>query len=168
MSVKRLVRIAMLGASLYVAQLALAVLPNVEIVSLLIVIFTLLFGRDAVHISLVYVMFTGFHWGFGLWWATYLFVWPLFSLTVGKLAGMVGDNWHTWAFVLAVFGLAFGALFAVPYIFVVSPKYALTYWIAGIPWDVTHCVANFVLASIVGKRLFTILQRAVEGTAQVG
>ncbi len=166
MGVKRLVRIAMLGAALYVAQLALAVLPNVELVSLLIVIFTLLFKRDAIYVCLVYVMFTGFQWGFGLWWATYLFVWPLFAIVVNRLAGVIGENWQAWSFVLGVFGLAFGALFAIPYIFVISPKYALTYWIAGIPWDITHCVANFVLATVLGKRLHTILQRAAGAIAE--
>ena len=166
MGVRRLVRIAMLGASLYVAQLALAVLPNVEIVSLLIVIFTLLFKRDAIYMCLVYVMFTGFQWGFGLWWFTYLFVWPLFSVVVGRLAGMISDNWQVWSFVLAVFGLMFGFLFALPYIVLISPKYALAYWVAGIPWDIAHCIANFLVSITIGKRLHTILERAIGARAR--
>ena len=78
MSTIRLVRIALLGALLYVAQVALAFLPNIEIVSLLIVIFTLLFQEDARYICLVYVVFNGLQAGFGLWWWTYLLVWPVF------------------------------------------------------------------------------------------
>lgn len=160
MSTIRLVRIALLGALLYVAQVALAFLPNIEIVSLLIVIFTLLFQEDARYICLVYVVFNGLQAGFGLWWWTYLLVWPLFSVVVDWLSRVVQADWRVWSFVLGGFGLIFGALFAIPYIFVISPKYALAYWIAGIPWDLTHGISNFVIGWFAGPRLFSLIRRA--------
>jgi len=148
--VLRLTRIAVMGALLYTAQVALAFLPNIEIVTLLIVIFTKNLGREGTAACFVYVCLTLLIGGFGLWWVTYLVVWPLFSLVVYGLRRI--DSWLMWAVIDGAFGLCFGALFAVPYIFV-SPAYALSYWIGGIPFDIIHCIGNFSAAVILGKAL---------------
>lgn len=148
--VQSVTRIALFGALLYVSQLALSFLPNIEIVTLLIVLFTKHFGKEGTFSCFVYVLLTAFTWGFGLWWITYLIVWPLFSIVVYKLRSI--DNWFIWAIINAVFGLCFGALFALPYV-IVSPAYALSYWISGIPFDISHCLGNFVAALALGKPL---------------
>lgn len=137
-----------MGAILYTAQIALSFLPNIEIVTLLVVIFTKNFGYKGTAACFIYVCLTSLTAGFGLWWFTYLVVWPLFSLIVYKLRSV--DSWFIWAGINGAFGLCFGALFAIPYIFV-SPSYALTYWIGGIPFDITHCIGNFAAAVILGK-----------------
>lgn len=146
----QITRIALLGALLYASQVALSALPNIEVVTLLIVIFTKNLGKEGTLACFVYVFLTAITWGFGLWWCTYLVIWPLFSLIVYKFRKI--DNWVVWAIINAVFGLCFGAIFAVPYIFV-SPSYALNYWISGIPYDVAHCAGNFAAALILGKPL---------------
>lgn len=143
-----LTRIALMGAILYTAQIALSFLPNIEIVTLLVVIFTKNFGREGTAACFVYVLLTALTAGFGLWWYTYLVVWPLFSLIVYALRKV--ESWFIWAGINGAFGLCFGAIFAIPYIFV-STSYALTYWISGIPFDITHCIGNFAVAMILGK-----------------
>lgn len=143
-------RIAVMGALLYTAQIALSFIPNIEIVTLLIVVFTKNLGREGTAACFVYVCLTALTAGFGLWWVTYLVVWPLFSLVVYALRSV--ESWLMWAVINGAFGLCFGALFAVPYIFV-SPAYALTYWISGIPFDIAHCIGNFAAAIILGKAL---------------
>lgn len=150
LKVQSITRIALLGALLYASHLALAFLPNVEIVTLLVVLFTKHFGKEGTLSCFVYVLLTAFTWGFGLWWATYLVVWAGYSLLVNKLRKI--DSWLVWALINAAFGLCFGAIFAVPYIFV-SPAYALSYWISGIPFDLVHCAGNFAMAIILGKPL---------------
>lgn len=77
-------------------------------------------------------------------------VWAGYSLLVNRLRKI--DSWFVWALINAAFGLCFGAIFAVPYIFV-SPAYALSYWISGIPFDLIHCAGNFAMAVILGKTL---------------
>lgn len=144
----QLTRIALLGALLYVAQVSLSFLPNIEIVTLLIVIFTKNLGKEGTIACFVYVCLTAITWGFGLWWLTYLVVWPLFSLLVYRLRKI--DSWLIWAAIDGVFGLIFGAIFAIPYAFV-SISYAITYWISGIPFDIAHCIGNIVVAIIFGK-----------------
>lgn len=154
----QMVRIALLGAVIYAAQAGLAFLPNVELVSLLILVDTLVFGKEAFWMILVFNLFEGIQWGFGLWWVTYLFVWPLLMGIVLLLKKTVREDFLLWAVVLGGFGLCFGAFFAAAYL-PVDPKYALGYWISGLLWDVWHAAANFVLCLVLGKPLYRILYK---------
>lgn len=163
-SIKQLTRIALLGALLYVAQVSLSFLPNIEIVTLLIVIFTRNLGKEGTIACFVYVFLTAITWGFGLWWFTYLFVWPLFSLLVYKLRKV--DSWLIWAVIDGAFGLIFGAIFAIPYVFV-SVSYAITYWISGIPFDIAHCIGNIIIAIIFGKPLDYSIKKVLKASKNV-
>lgn len=155
----RIARIALMGAMLYTAQVALSFLANIEIVTLLIVIFSRNFGKDGISACFVYVTLNAIFAGFGLWWVTYLVVWPLFALMAYKLSNI--DNWIMWAVINGAFGLCFGAFFALPYI-IVSPSYALSYWIAGINFDITHCIGNFTAAILLGKPIDSALKRVMK------
>lgn len=156
--IARITRVAIFGAILYVAQVSLAFIPNVEIVTLLIVIFTKNFGKEGIFACFIYVCLNAFFAGFGLWWATYLVVWPLFALLAYKIRNI--DSWFMWAIINGGFGLCFGALFAIPYI-CVSLTYALNYWIGGIIFDIIHCVGNFTVALFLGKPVDTAFKRVI-------
>ena len=158
-STVQITRIALLGALIYAAHVALMSLPNIEIVTLLIVIFTKNLGKEGTLACFVYVALTALTWGFGIWWLTYLIVWPAFSLLVYMLRNI--ESWLIWAVIDGAFGLSFGAIFALPYIFV-SPAYALNYWINGIPYDVAHCAGNFVAAIALGKVLDIGMKRVMK------
>lgn len=158
MPVKKITRIALLSAILYVSKVALEFLPNVELVSLLTIIYTLVFGAEAILIVTVFNMFELIQWGFGSWWVSYLYVWPLLCLIVLALKKLVKNEFVVWSVISGCFGLIFGSLFAIAYI-PIDPAYALAYWISGLPWDVWHGVCNFVLMLILGKPLFQILYK---------
>lgn len=149
-------RIAILGALLYAVHISLSFLPNIELVTLLIVIFTRNLGKEGTAACLVYVCLTAFTWGFGIWWFTYLAVWPLFSLLVYVLRK--SGSPFVWAIVDGGFGLCFGALFAIPYVFV-SPAYAFSYWVSGIPFDIVHCAGNFAAALLLFKPLDAAMKK---------
>jgi hypothetical protein len=155
-----MVRIALLSAVLTVAMLAIKPLPNVELISLLVVMYALLFGKDTFIIVTIFSLTEGLLWGFGLWWVSYLYVWPLLCLIVILLKPIIKEEFFIWAVVSGLFGLVFGALFAVAYL-PIDPAYALAYWIAGLPWDVWHGGCNFVLMVLVGKPAYKLLRRFV-------
>lgn len=158
MNTKRLVRISVLAVILFISQVSIAYLPNIELVSLLIIVYSLIWEKDTKYICTVYVLMTALQWGFGLWWVSYLIVWPMWSIIVVALKKTVKDRWWLWACFSCAFGLCFGALFALPYIILVSPSYALTYWISGIPWDIIHGSGNFIITLVIGKPLYKILK----------
>ena len=70
MPVRKITRIALLSAILYVSKVALEFLPNVELVSLLTVLYTLVFGKEAFLIVTVFNLFELIQWGFGTWWVS--------------------------------------------------------------------------------------------------
>lgn len=159
MPIQKITRIALLSAILYVAKVALEFLPNVELISFLIIIYTLVFGTEAFFIVTVFNMFELMQWGFGIWWVSYLYAWPLLVLAVLgvrrllRAAGYGQEEFMLWAVVSGVFGLLFGALFAVAYI-PVNLAYALSYWISGLPWDVWHGGCNFMIMLLIGKPIY--------------
>ncbi len=158
MPIRKLTRIALLSAILYVSKVALEFLPNVELVSLLVIIYTLVFGKETFLIITVFNLFELIQWGFGTWWVSYLYTWPLLCAVTLLLKKAVKEEFIVWSIVSGMFGLVFGALFAVAYI-PVDIAYALTYWISGLPFDVWHAVWNFVLMLVLGKPLYTVLGR---------
>ena len=165
MSVRKLTRIALLSAILYVSKVALEFLPNVELVSLLTIIYTLVFGTEAFLIVTVFNFFELIQWGFGTWWFSYLYVWPLLCLIILLLKKIIKEEFLIWSIVSGGFGLIFGSLFAIVYI-PVDPAYAFSYWISGLPWDVWHAVWNFVLMLVLGKPLYQLLNR-LKNTVQL-
>lgn len=158
MPVRKITRIALLSAILYVSKVALEFLPNVELVSLLTVLYTLVFGKEAFLIVTVFNLFELIQWGFGTWWVSYLYVWPLLVLITLLLKKIIKEEFLIWSVVSGLFGLIFGSLFAIVYL-PVDPAYALAYWISGLPWDVWHGVCNFVLMLVIGKPLYLLLKK---------
>jgi len=158
MSVQKLTRIALLSAILYVSKLVLDFLPNVELVSLLVVLYTLVFGKETLMIVTVFNLFQMIQWGIGTWTVSYFYVWPFLCLITLLLKKLIKEEFVIWSIVSGVFGLIFGSLFAVLYLFI-DPAYALSYWLAGLPWDVWHAVWNFVLMIVLGKPLYIVLNK---------
>ena len=144
----------MMIATIEVAKNALAFIPNVELVSLLVILFTLYFGKKILFVIPAFILLEGCIYGFGLWWIMYLYVWPLLALITYIMRKQ--DSVWVWAIMSGSFGLAFGALCSIPYIVLSGPKAAFAWWVSGIPFDILHCVSNFVLCLVLFKPLSTV------------
>ena len=155
--------IALMVAVIEVCKVALANIPNVELTSFWIIIFTLYFGKRIFYAIPVFILIEGAIYGFGLWWIMYLYAWPLLAVVVLILRKM-NTAWD-WAFVSGLFGLLFGFLCAVPYIFVSGPTGAVAWWIAGIPFDLIHGVANFVIMLVLYKPMKNVMTKTQTITA---
>lgn len=158
MPVQKITRIALLSAILYISKVALEFLPNVEIISFLTIIYTLVFGTEAFIIVTVFNMFELLQWGFGVWWVSYLYIWPLLVMAALILKRIIGEEFVLWAVVSGGFGLSFGALFAIAYI-PVSSAYAFTYWVSGLTWDVWHGACNFLIMLLIGRPVYKSLKK---------
>ena len=87
----------------------------------------------------------------------YLYAWPLLALVVLLLRKMKGA-WE-WSMVSGLFGLSFGLLCAIPYIFTSGIYGAFAYWVAGIPFDLIHGIANFVIMLVLYKPLNIVMAK---------
>lgn len=135
-------------------------LPNIELTSFWLVLFSKNFGKKVYWVVPVFTMIEGIVFGFNLWWISYLYVWPLLVLVTRILHK--NDSAIIWASISGAFGLCFGALCALPYFFTgTNLQSGLTIvfsqWVAGIPWDITHCIGNFVLMLLLYKPLSSVM-----------
>lgn len=147
------------GAALMIGvQVLMAPLPNIEAVSLLIILLTLSFSYRALWSVAVFVLVEGLIYGFGLWFLSYLYLWPCLVLLTLLFRRMLGESAWAWAVFSGAYGLLFGALYAIVYLFIGGLPLFFSGWVSGIPFDVAHCVGNFAICAA----LFTPLRRALE------
>lgn len=145
----------MLGAIAYVSQIALSFLPNIEVVSVLFLVYTRIFGRKALFPIYVFVLLEGIFYGFGSWWIMYLYVWAvLFGIT---MLFRKNDSFLFWAILCGAFGLCFGALCAVTQGIMFGIGSGIAYFINGIPFDIAHCIGNFFTTLALYKPLSFLL-----------
>lgn len=149
--------LAVMGALLFALKVAMAALPNVHPVAVLVIAGTLSFGWKMLYSVGIYVLLEGLVYGFGIWWVSYLYIWPLLVLLTMLLRRREGRLF--WASAAAVFGLCFGALCAVPYLLISGAKMAFSYWVSGIPFDLAHCAGNFALTFVLLPPLQKVLRR---------
>lgn len=159
LTIKDIALTGVMAATLEAGKLALSFLPNIEIVSLFIILYTLCFGRKTFYAIFTFAFLEGCLYGFGIWWIMYLYVWLLLSLSAWCFRKYAAPL--TYALLSGTFGLFFGALCAIPYFFIGGWHMAFTWWIAGIPYDIVHCVGNFILCLILFKPLYLCL-RSIE------
>lgn len=158
-SLREICFLALMGAFMVASQVALAALPNIHIVALLIIITTLCFSWRALFSIAVFVMLEGLLYGFGIWWISYLYVWPLLVPVV--IFFRSSESAIFWAVIAGLHGLLFGALTAIPYLFIGGWQAAVSYWISGIPFDLLHCVGNFTVTLVLLKPLLKITRKLI-------
>lgn len=147
--IKDIAVMGMMVAVLEILKFALMALPNIEAVTLMIIIFTLYIGKKAFLVVTAFSLVECIIWGFGLWSIGYFYVWPILVLIV--LIFRKNENSFFWAIIAGFYGLFFGAFFAVIYIFTSGIEAAISYWISGIPFDLIHCFGNFVITLVAFK-----------------
>lgn len=155
--IRQLTLYAMLGTLLFAAKLAVAHLPNIEPVSLFVMLFAVCLGRRGLYPIYLYVFLEFAVWGVHLWSLCYLYVWLLLFIAAYFLRGMTAPL--GWAILAGSFGLLFGALCIPVYWLAGGWASAAAWWVSGIPWDLTHCAGNFVLTLVLFNPLRTAFSR---------
>ena len=156
---------AIMVAMIEACKLCMQALPNIELTSFLLILFSLRFRRLTLYVVPVFTLIEGLLYGFGLWWVMYLYAWPLLTLAVRPFDQV--DSAFFWAVFSGVFGLLFGLLCALPYFFIGFAGGGLTqgitqmfaWWVAGIPFDIIHCVSNFALMLVLYRPMSRLLDR---------
>lgn len=158
LAVRDAAELGLMSALMVAMQLALSFIPNVHLTAMLIVVTAAVFGWSAMYSVLVYVMIEGLMYGFGVWWVSYLYAWPLLCMAAVLLRKNDVPS-LLWAAVTGAHGLLFGALCALPYIFLSGFPAAISYWISGIPFDLVHGASNFILTLALVRPLIAAVRK---------
>lgn len=177
LTAKDIALIGMMIAVIEVSKFALAQVPNVELTTFWIIMFTLYLGNRIFYVIPAFILIEGAVYGFHLWWIMYLYAWPLLALAT---MAMRKKNTYFGCIILSgVFGLLFGLLCSIPYIFVGAfpsemngvagaggvlngLRTAFTWWVAGIPFDLIHGIANIVIMLVLYYPITKAMQMATK------
>ena len=138
---------AMLGTVMFCSKVIMEFLPNIHLLGMFTMVFTLVFRKKALIPIYLCVLITALYSGFTMWWIPYLYVWTvLWGITMllpknmpKKLAFVI------YPVICGLHGLAFGILYAPTQalFFGFNFKQTVAWVISGLPFDAVHAVGNF-------------------------
>ena len=143
----------MLGAVMYVSKLIMSLIPNVHLIGVLIVAFTVVYRKKALYPIYTYVFLDGILNGFAAWWIPYLYIWAVLWGAVMLLPQEIPKKIQPFVYmaVCASHGFLFGTLYAPAQaiLFGLNFKGMIAWILAGLPWDCIHGISNFFCAILV-------------------
>ena len=163
LTVREMAVFGMLGAVMYASKFLMELAPNIHLLGVFTIAYTVVYRRKALYPIYVYVFLTGIFSGFASWWIPYLYLWTVLWGAVMLLPKNMPPKARPLVYmaVCAAHGFLFGTLYA--------PAQALLYglslqgmvaWIiAGLPWDCIHGVSNFFCGALIAP-LVSLLRMA--------
>ena len=149
--IKEMTLIALLSAILTISKEILAFLPNIELVSFLLI----LFGRHfklahSLSIATIFCFLQVVLYGFGDWSIMYFIMWNGLVM-ISFYTKNIFKNEHQLALFSGAYGLVFGLFFAFPYL-IFSFEAALSYWLKGLFFDLIHGVGNYLIMLVLYEK----------------
>ena len=155
-----------MAASLECAKLALAVIPNVEVVTLLLALYGYVFGGVGIAAAFVFVCIEPMIWGFGTWMISYFIHWPLVAFCFLMLGKARLKNRFLMTAVALALTAAFGVLTSLVDIGLFTGNFERfwyrfgIYYVRGIPFYLIQLACNAVLFPLLFPTLSSVLGKA--------
>ena len=165
LTIREMAVFAMLGALMYASKMIMEVAPNVHLLGVFTIAFTVVYRKKALYPIYTYVLLNGIFCGFATWWIPYLYLWAVLWGATMLLPKRIPEKLRPLVYMLlcAAHGFLFGPLYA--------PAQALLYglsfqkmvaWIiSGLPWDFVHGVSNFFCGILIVPivKILTFLEK---------
>jgi len=147
LTTKEIAVFSMLGAVMYASKIIMEFAPNIHLLGVFTIAFTVVYRKKALYPIYTYVILNGVLYGFATWWIPYLYLWAVLWGAAMLLPRNMPEKIQPIVYmaVCAAHGFLFGTLYA--------PAQAVLYgldfqgmvaWIiAGLPMDFIHGVSNF-------------------------
>lgn len=159
MKIRDIVLIGVMSATLTAGKMALSFVPNVEIITLLFIIYSSTIGfKRSLIAAFLFATTEIFLYGFGTWLLGYYIVWPILVMLT-SIINRKTESEYIFAILAGIYGLLFGMFFAITESFFYGIAYGITYWISGLPFDIVHGLSNFILVLFLFKPLKNIISK---------
>lgn len=163
---KKIVLTAMFAATITGGKFALMALPNIEVVTLLIMLYTYTFGfLMGLGATLIFVVIETFLFSFNTWVISYLIHWPLVCILTGITKRLIDKNKVIVpaliaCIITALFGLLTSLVdtlvFTTPDLYL---KMFVATYVRGILFFITHIVSNTLVVGLGFLPLSKVLTR---------
>lgn len=165
---KDIIITALFAATLTAGKLALMAVPNIEIVTLFIMLYTVTFGlKISFPATIVFCFTEGLIFGFNTWLIAYLIHWPLVVLVTFLISKIKYQNYIIYivigALLTALFGVISSAIDAVISSSIAKINFFVMFsviYMRGIVFYATHIVSNAIFIAIAFPILKTLLLNA--------
>lgn len=144
---------AMLGAVMYGSKLLMEIAPNVHLLGVLIIAYTIVYREKALYPIYTYVLLNGVFAGFATWWIPYLYIWTILWGVIMILPKKIPKKIRPLVYmcICAAHGFLFGILYAPvqAILFGLNLEGTIAWIAAGLPWDFVHGVSNFICGLLI-------------------
>lgn len=151
--IRELALFAMLAAVMFCSKILMEFLPNIHLLGMLTMVYTIVFRYKALYPIYLYVILQGAWLGFSPWWIPYLYVWTvLWGVTMLLPKRMPqAVAYVVYPLVCALHGLLFGTLYAPVHalLFHMTWEQMLAWIAAGLSFDILHCIGNLAVGLLV-------------------
>ncbi len=150
-SIKEIALFGVLGALMFASKLITEVLPNIHLLSVFTIAFTVVFRQKALYPIYTFVLISGIFYGFASWWIAYLYIWAVLWGITMLLPQDVLSKPLLYMIICALHGFLYGTLYAPAQalLFGLDFKGTLAWIIAGLPFDVIHGISNFFCGMLI-------------------
>lgn len=160
LTIREIAVFGMLGAVMYASKMLMELLPNVHLLGVFVVAFTVVYRQKALYPLYTYVFLNGIFSGFATWWLPYLYVWTVLWGMVMLLPKKMPRKAEPLVYmaVCAAHGFLFGTLYAPAQaiLFGLSFQGLVAWIIAGLPWDFIHGVSNFFCGILIMPLIYAL------------
>ena len=147
LTIREMAVFAMLGALMYASKMIMEVAPNVHLLGVFTIAFTVVYRKKALYPIYTYVLLNGIFCGFATWWIPYLYLWAVLWGATMLLPKRIPEKIRPLVYMLlcAAHGFLFGTLYAPvqALLYGLSFQKMVAWIISGLPWDFVHGVSNF-------------------------
>lgn len=166
LTIRETVVFGMLGGVMYASKLIMEALPNIHLLGVLVIAFTIVYRKKALYPIYIYVLLNGILCGFAAWWIPYLYLWTILWGAVMLLPAKMPGKLRPLVYmsVCAAHGFLFGTLYAPVQALIYGLSFkGMTAWIiAGLPFDFIHGISNFCCGILI-MPIVTVLRHAEYG-----
>ncbi|MFI3172300.1 MAG: hypothetical protein R3Y58_08060 [Eubacteriales bacterium] len=146
LTTREIVIFAMLASIMYLSKVIMEWIPNVHLLGVLTMSYTLVYRKKALVPIYIYVLLNGVLVGFSPWWIPYLYIWTILWGVTMMLPRNLGRNVKAVVYmgICGLHGLFFGILYAPvqAILFGLSMEGMIAWIIAGLPYDFIHGIGN--------------------------
>lgn len=154
--IRETVVLSLFAALMVISKEALAALPNIELVTVLIILLTDKLGLKSLWSVYIFVGVQFLIYPSGMWLWSYSYVWAILVLVVCAVRRF--GNLMLYTVVAGLFGILFGVLCSPPAFLAGGFGYGVSWIVTGLTFDVIHCIGNILTTAL----LFYPLHKALD------
>lgn len=151
---------------MYASKMIMEIAPNVHLLGVFVIAFTVVYRQKALYPIYVFVLLTGVYAGFATWWIPYLYLWTILWAAAMLLPKKMPKKIRPLVYMLlcASHGFLYGTLYAPAQaiLFGLNFEGMIAWIIAGLPWDFVHGVSNFFCGMLIVP-VIQVLRLAEQG-----